>query len=112
MPGTFAAARRNPLFFQAPTHFADRAAFLSDPSEGALDDGGFFGRERGDGRKEIVGLLKRAGELYGRAPRHWDRRGPSGHRGSASATADHRTFGFSAPAFFCGCFRRVLRYRI
>jgi hypothetical protein len=38
-------------------------------------NGGFFGRELTGGRKEIVGLLKLEGELYGRAPRHWDRRG-------------------------------------
>jgi hypothetical protein len=36
-------------------------------------NGGFFGRERGGGRKEIVGLLKIAGVLYGRPPRHRDR---------------------------------------
>lgn len=40
-------------------------------------NGGFFGREVGGGRKEIVGLLKVNGRLYGRAPRHWDRVPPS-----------------------------------
>src|SRR4051794_4866931 len=60
-------------------------------------NGGFFGRELGGGRKEIVGLLKRAGELYGRAPRHWDRRGLRGHRGSASAAG---TAGSSPPVAY------------
>jgi hypothetical protein len=33
-------------------------------------NGGFFGRDLGRGRKEIVGLLKLDGDLYARAPRY------------------------------------------
>src|SRR5260370_10405816 len=36
-------------------------------------NGGFFGRELGAERKEIVGLLKMDGRLYGRAPLPSDR---------------------------------------
>lgn len=58
-------------------------------------NGGFFGRDLGGGRKEIVGLLKLAGELYGRAPRHWDRRGPDGHHGPTGAGEDPRPVAYA-----------------
>jgi hypothetical protein len=55
-------------------------------------NGGFFGRDLAGGRKEIVGLLKLAGELYGRAPRHWDRRPrlQPGSLGSRRLTSEGR----------------------
>jgi hypothetical protein len=58
-------------------------------SSGAIGgvNGGFFGRKLRGGRKEIVGLLKLAGELYGRAPRHWDRRGSGSLRSFGSSMA-------------------------
>jgi hypothetical protein len=58
---------------------------------GAIN-GGFFGRDVGAGRKEIVGLLKLEGELYARAPRYWGR--GTGRRDVNAAHA-HSALGFA-----------------
>jgi hypothetical protein len=59
-------------------------------------NGGFFGREVGRERKEIVGLLRMEGEQYARAPRYWDRSG-EGATGGRGDGATRRTVAFPGP---------------